>query len=305
MLQSNISNNKSYFFIMGAGCSGNSAITDWMFDNLPNEYSVYCGDFEEIRIPGGLIDLAEDPIMFNRIRFNVVIRNIIHTLRVITRNFLYHIGIKDKAAPRLEIRHSIYRYFRLYVLGVLSIIYVNNQKKRQRLCLNHLNSVSKKKYIVLNNPLYYDTRSINFLRSLNINPVFIFTMRSFSTQYPEWLSLDFRFIDIPSIKSIEEKYSGIQRFFYHQEYIYKFQKKYNMYYQCFFVTFEKFVSYKQYRRKLLKNLCGLNLTKEKNKRFVAIESIKNVVQRNEKFYLNHDGIELHYLQKKFDRLDNV
>lgn len=292
---------KKFFFVMGGGCSGNSAITDWISDNQGEKCSVFLGDFEEVRMPGGLIDLSSDSSLFSRIKFSVVWKLIIHRVRVFTGSLLFYCGLKRNCSPKLQIRHSVFRHLRLYLLGVTCQGLLPYKNIRLTLCLNHLMTLSKSKAVVLNNPLFYDDKSLEFLDKLKISPVFIFTRREFSSQYPEWIDLDFSSIKPPHIKYIENKYNGVERFFYHQENVLYFQKQFNVGYKCLFVSFEKFVLDGTYRKSLFFEVFGLNIEREINKNFVPENSLKNIKPDSNVYSLS-TNVDLIALQKKFEMM---
>jgi len=289
-----------FFFVMGGGCSGNSAITDWVSDNLGGECAVFLGDFEEIRMPGGLVDLSGDSDCFSRIKFSVVWGVIVHRIRVFIGESLYCCGLRKSRPPELQIRHSVFRHLRLYLLGVACQGLLPYKNIRLTFCINHLMTISKSKTIVLNNPLYYDDKSLEFLDNLKISPVFIFTRRRFSSQYPEWSGLDFSSIQSPHIKYIEGKYNGVERFFYHQESILHFQNQFNINHRCLFVSFEQFVLDGIYRKDLFFKLFGSNIKKEVSKRFVPENSLKNIKTDDSHIYSLSTNIDLQGLQEKFD-----
>jgi len=257
-------------------------------------------------MPGGLIDLSGDPSLFSRIKFNIIWKLIIHKVRVFAGSFLFYCGLKRKCSPELQIRHSVFRHLRLYLLGVACQGLLPYKNIRLTLCSNHLATLSRSKAVVLNNPLFYDDKSLGFLDSLGISPVFIFTRREFSSQYSEWVDLDFSSIKAPNIKYIENEYNGIERFFYHQESILFFQNQFNIDYQCLFVSFEKFVLDDAYRSDLFFKAFGLGIGREVSKRFLPKKSLKNTKSDDDDYvYSLSTNIDLRGLQKKFDLMEGL
>ena len=84
-----------------------------------------------------------------------------------------------------------------------------------------------------------------------------------------------------------------------------FQNKFNIQYQCFFVSFEKFVLDEAYRSNLFFKVFGFEIVSEVSKRFVPKKSMKNTKPGDDNIYLLSNNIDLRDLQNKFDLMENL
>jgi len=270
------SNNKKYIFIIGSGCSGNSAVTDWLEDNSNSETSVFSGDFEELREKGAIIDafLSHTNNFFS---LNLLKFLIFHNVRLVVR-FCYF-SMKGKPLPKnsWQIRNSIKRYLRRVALCNVLNMFSDYEFIKKYLVVRHLASLSPKKIIVLNNPLFVNKETFQFINSLGINYEVVFTYRNFALQYQEWQRLDYDGVNEPRLLELNKINDPFKKFEAFQAYILSQRMEVEKIAKVQYVSFDRFVIDRHYRSKIWFKIFGSEIKSEKFDRFNPTSSRLNAL----------------------------
>lgn len=265
---------KKYIFIIGSGCSGNSAITDWMVDNCKCDTSVFSGDFEELRDRGGIIDaMTSRQNKYFCIKFFKFL--IMHNLRLLLR--AVYLGLRGKSRPNnpWQVRNSIKRYLRRVALCKVLDILGDHQYIKRYLVIRHLASLSSRKTIVLNNPLFANKQTFQVINSLGIDFEIIFTYRNFALQFEEWKRLNYSGVNEKKLLELNEISDPFRKFEEFQRYILSQRVEIAKIAKVQFISFDRFVLDSDYRSTIWSKVFGEVLTNERFYRFNPVTSQAN------------------------------
>ena len=261
-----------FIFIQGNGFSGNSAVTDWLFDNARQNMDVIRGDFDDIRRQGSLIDIYYDytPEFKWRTSLEVILRN---SLRIKIRNILVFFGIKK--GNLIERKRS--ESFLNCLLLVCFIRFIKPFQAYKNIVLYAavawLRSCSKKDIVVLNNPFCLCNADLAFLCKLNIPFIIAITHRNYISQYNSWKNLDFRLA--PERYRKFSSSNPIDCFYSQQLQHLTSRKNQIPPDKCLDIEYERFISSQDYRFIIYHKLLGLDLPEEKLLNFNPVKSLIN------------------------------
>jgi hypothetical protein len=266
---------RKYIFVVGSGCSGNSAVTDWLFDNLDqNEAEIFIGDFEELRRFGGAVDNVLEIDARKYINLFDLYFIVLHKLRAKLSNFLKRIKMRSGEVIQFNIRHSISRYLKSILVNRLSFYLKKYPGIRNEVNMYNFESISDKDLVVLNNPIYLNKTSFDFVKKNIKDVIFIFTYRNFEKQFEDWKRLDFSNINESKLKEISDIPDQIERFLAQQEYYLDERIRFDSQFCCYFISFDRFVLDVEYRNCIWNTLFSKQLN-EKYVRFKPWQSIEN------------------------------
>ena len=288
---------KQFIFIIGSGCSGNSAITDWMKDNKTADIAVFSGDFEELRDSGAIIDamLGSSNKPFDLIFFK---RLALHNTRLLLRSIYDWLRGASSPANSPQIRNSILRYIRrVFLCRALTLLCKYDNIKRY-LVKRHLESLSSKQIVVLNNPLFANQCNFHFINTIGIDYQVIYTFRDFNMQFQEWQRLNYDQINEPNLLSFNKINDKLDKFQKMQSYIFGERLKTCEMSKVHFVSFDKFVIDKIYRAKVWAKVFHTEINDEQHNFFDPIRSSANLNMESDSTLSS----ELDSLSKRYNAL---
>lgn len=282
--------------VCGNGFSGNSAITDWLFDNRNDKYDVIRHDFDEIRENGGWIDILSDGRRGNISALKLK-HALQHSTRVAAINILHKFKMSNKKYD-LERRDNFIKQLELYLYG-FACTFSKNPLYKRYLYENYISRLGNKDKIVLNNPTYLTEKCIRDFINIEPNSLFIFTHRNYEDQFCSWTKLNYKankyiYGDVFDINNMTiEEFYKLQK--HNLSTIATLQKHNN---NVINVSYEKFISSCDYRMKLFKKIGLGNLECEHSNKFDANKST-NELNKN---IINRCGFDAEY-SMRFSELD--
>lgn len=270
---------KRFIFVVGSGCSGNSAITDWLKDNSTDDMAVFSGDFEELREIGAIMDAVRG-VGEQSFSIQFFLFLIKHNSRLILRMIFGKIFGLSFSSESFQLRNSITRYLRRVALCKVLGLFKGHENIARYLVKRHLESLSSKNFIVLNNPLFINRESFEFANWVGIEYQVIFTFRDFRKQFNEWKFLNYDQVNETKLRIFNKINNPLQRFTAFQKYFFDERKAISEIAKVTYVSYDQFVLEKQYRSMIWKSVFLIKLSAEKHHSFNPTDSRANVYDKN-------------------------